>query len=167
MDKTCSLGVTLNCDWCDYSCDTPYSVVIFFSLTEPPLPHPTPTPSNTPRLDRSRPERTESDRNGPKRTEMDRIGHFASSLGWGTRRGLSARGGGGCKGKENHYYGGIPFGAQLGSRYPTPLTRAALSGGVHTQDKFAIEPLGRKSAIWLRYLIFAIGHSAGGGVKTR
>ena len=35
-------------------------------LTEPPLPDPTPTPSNTPRLASSRPKRTELDRNGPK-----------------------------------------------------------------------------------------------------
>ena len=52
-------------------------VVIFFSLTEAPLPDPTPTPPNIPKRTRNRPETdpkrsqngAETDLNGP---EMDR-----------------------------------------------------------------------------------------------
>ena len=38
------------------------------------------TPTNTPRLARSHPKRTELDRNGPKRTEMDQIGRVKASF---------------------------------------------------------------------------------------
>ena len=54
-------------------------LVIFFSLTEAPLPDPTPTPPNTPKRTRNGPEtdpkqtrsRPETDPNGPKGTETD------------------------------------------------------------------------------------------------
>ena len=45
--------------------DNKTSLVIFFSLTEAPLPDPTPTPPNTPETD---PEQT---RNGDKRSQTE------------------------------------------------------------------------------------------------
>ena len=58
----------------------PPSLVIFFSLTEAPLPDPTPTPPNAPKRTRNRPEtdpkriQTEPNRpeTEPNGTEMDR-----------------------------------------------------------------------------------------------
>ena len=72
-------------------------IVIFFSPTEAPLPDPTPTPPNTPKRTRNGAEQSP---NGAKRS---RNGPQSSPLGWERRGGLSAWGGGRCKGKENHY----------------------------------------------------------------
>ena len=70
--------------------------MIFLSLTEAPSPRPHPDPTQHPKT-RQKPPKTKLDQNGPKRTELDRIGHFASSLGRGTRGGGVCRDGGGCK----------------------------------------------------------------------
>ena len=59
-------------------------VVIFFSLTEPPLPDPTPTRPNTPRLARSRQKSPETDRNGSNWT----CNIVASFLRWGKGGGV-------------------------------------------------------------------------------
>ena len=67
-------------------------LVIFFSLTEPPLPDRTLTPENSP----------EAARNGPKWTKMDRIGHFASALGWGPEVGFVGMPAGVVRERENH-----------------------------------------------------------------
>ena len=70
-------------------------LVIFFSLTEAPLPDPTPTPPNTPKRT---PKRTEMEPNG---AEMDRN----QALRGGTTGGFVGVGGvGGVVGeKKNHY----------------------------------------------------------------
>ena len=53
----------------------PPSLVIFLSLTEPPLslisPRPHPTPQHSPEAARNRPDWTEKDWNGPKWIELD------------------------------------------------------------------------------------------------
>ena len=67
-------------------------VVIFFSLTEAPLPDPTLTPPNGPETDaKTNPKRTETD---PKWTEikLSGVGLPGGLSGW--------RGCGGCKGKR-------------------------------------------------------------------
>ena len=59
--------------------------MIFFFLTEPPLPDLTPThptPQDSP----------EAILTGPKGIETDRIGHVASSLRWGRSLGFGKRG---------------------------------------------------------------------------
>ena len=61
-------------------CPMPLVLVMFFSLTEAPLPDPTPTPPNTPKWTRNGPKtdpkRTQTDpkrsRNGAKRTQNGR-----------------------------------------------------------------------------------------------
>ena len=68
------------------------SVVIFFSLTEAPLPDPAPTPPNTPKRTRNGPEtepngaETEPKRSQtePKRTEIEpsRVGRPGGLSGW-------------------------------------------------------------------------------------
>ena len=79
-----------------------FSVVIFFSLTEAPLPDPNPTPPNTLKRTRNGPEtEPKRSRNGagtePKWTEI-------KLFGVGRAGGLSGRGGGGVvREKENHY----------------------------------------------------------------
>ena len=80
-------------------------IVIFFSLTEAPLPDPTPTPPNTPKRTRNGPEtdpkRSQTEPNGPERSQTEpkcteikpfRVGQPGGLSGWG--------GGGGCKGKR-------------------------------------------------------------------
>ena len=73
--------------------------MIFFSLTEAPLPEPTPTPPNGPETD---PKRSQAEPNGPETepngAEMDRN----QALSGGTARGgcRHGGGGGGCKGKR-------------------------------------------------------------------
>ena len=51
------------------------SVVIFFSLTEAPLPDPIPTPLNTPKRTRNGPEtdpkRSQTEPNGPERSQTE------------------------------------------------------------------------------------------------
>ena len=79
------------------------SVVIFFSLTEPPLPGTTPTPPNTTRLARSRPKLTESDRNGTPCIELDILQAFRG----GGQGGCGVcRDGGGVVREKNHYLSG-------------------------------------------------------------
>ena len=74
--------------------------MIFFSLTQAPLPDPTLTPPNTPKRTRNR---AETDPNGPIRTrkgpKRTRNGPKSSSLGW-DGRGVVVRE------KENHYPNG-------------------------------------------------------------
>ena len=77
-------------------------VVIFFSLTEAPLPDPTPTPPNGPETD---PKRTRNGakrtRNGPKRSQTEPKWTEIKLFGVGRAGGLSGwGGGGGCKGKR-------------------------------------------------------------------
>ena len=86
-------------------CPRTARIVIFFSLTEAPSHRPHPTPPNTPKRTRNRPER---EPNGPERTQnrpkRTRNGPKSSSLGWD---GLGVCRGGGVEGavreKENHY----------------------------------------------------------------
>ena len=82
------------------------NLVIFFSLTEAPLPDPTPTPPNTPKRTRNGPEtdpkrsenRAKRSPNGAKRS---RNGPKSSFSGWDGRGVCRGRGGcGGCKGKR-------------------------------------------------------------------
>ena len=76
--------------------------MIFFSLTEAPLPDSTPTPTQHPETDPKRtrnaaetePKRSQTEPNG---AETDRNG--AERTGWGF---VGMGGGGGCKGKRNH-----------------------------------------------------------------
>ena len=68
--------------------------VIFFSLTEAPLPDPTPTPPNTPNGPDTDPKHT---RNGAKRS---RNGPKSSLSGWDGRGVCRGRGGGGVVGKR-------------------------------------------------------------------
>ena len=80
------------------------SLVIFFSLTEAPLPDPTPTPPNTPETDPKRTRnRPETEPNGPETepngAEMDRNQAFRG----GTGGGFVGVGGGVVREKENHY----------------------------------------------------------------
>ena len=80
-------------------------VVIFFSLTEAPLPDPNPTPPNT--LKRTR-NRAETEPNGAKRSrngaKRSRNGPKSSFSGWDGRGVCRGRGGGGVvREKENHY----------------------------------------------------------------
>ena len=79
------------------------SVLIFFSLTEPPLPDPTLTPPNTPGLARSRPKLTELDRNRAKCIELDILQAFR---GGGEVGGGCHDRGGAVREKENHYLSG-------------------------------------------------------------
>ena len=74
-------------------------VVIFFALTEAPLPDPTPTPSNTPKRTLNGPEIETP--NGPKWTEKDQN----QALWGGTAGGFVGLGGGVrvVREKENHY----------------------------------------------------------------
>ena len=85
-------------------------VVIFFSLTEAPLPDPTPTPPNTPKRTRNRPETepngAKRSRNGAKRS---RNGPKSSFLGWDGRGVCRGGGGGAVREKEYHYSWGISF----------------------------------------------------------
>ena len=83
-------------------------LVIFFSLTEAPLPDPTPTPANTPKRTRNGPKtdpkRSQTEPNGaqtePNGAEMDRNQAFRGGTGGGF---VGVGGVGGCKGKECHY----------------------------------------------------------------
>ena len=74
----------------------PNKLVIFFSLTEAPLPDPTPTPPNTPKRTRNGPE---TEPNGAKRTRTEpngaRNGPKSSPLGWDSRGGFVGMAGGG------------------------------------------------------------------------
>ena len=77
--------------------------MIFFSLTEAPLPDPTPSPPNTPKRTRNRPETepngAKQSRNGAKRS---RNGPKSSFSQWDGRGGgfVGVGGWGGCKGKK-------------------------------------------------------------------
>ena len=76
--------------------------MIFFSLTEPPLPDPTLTPTNTSRFDRSRPKRTELYRNRPE-TNRNGLNWTCLKLSGWDWEGVCRDGGGGwggCKGKR-------------------------------------------------------------------
>ena len=105
--------------------------MIFFSLTEAPLPDPTPTPPNTPKRTRNRPEaepkRSQTDPNRaetePNRAEMDRNQAFRG----GTGGGLVGVGGvGGCKGKRKSliqcHFRKIPAPIKIKSVLPPPKT---------------------------------------------
>ena len=78
---------------------------IFFSLTEAPLPDPTPTPPNTPKRTRNGPKtdpkRSQTEPNGaetePNGAEMDRNQAFRGGTGGGF---VGVGGVGGCKGKR-------------------------------------------------------------------
>ena len=93
------------------------NIVIFFSLTEAPLPDPTPTPPNTPKRTRNGPKtdpkRSQTEPNGaktePNGAEMDRNQAFRGGTGGGLCRG--GGGGGGCKGKRMslHQYDILSF----------------------------------------------------------
>ena len=80
-------------------------LVIFFSLTEAPLPDPIPTPPNTPKRTRNRPKtdpkQSQTEPNGaetePNRAEMDRNQAFRGGTGGGF---VGVAGVGGCKGKR-------------------------------------------------------------------
>ena len=87
------------------TCSRDSRSVIFFSLTEAPLPDPAPTPRKAPETDpkqtRSGAKRSQTD---PKRSQPElkwteikpsRVGRPGGLSGWG--------GGGGCKGKRSHY----------------------------------------------------------------
>ena len=81
------------------------SIVIFFSLTEAPLPNPTPTPPNLPKRTRNGaetdPKRSQTEPNGaetePNGAEMDRNQAFRAGTGGGF---VGVGGVGGCKGKR-------------------------------------------------------------------
>ena len=81
------------------------TLVIFFSLTEAPLPDPTPTPPNTPKRTRNGPKtdpkRSQSEPNGaetePNGAEMDRNQAFRGGTGGGF---VGVGWWGGCKGKR-------------------------------------------------------------------
>ena len=84
------------------------NVVIFFSLTEAPLPDPTPTPPNTPKRTRNGPEtdpkRSQTEPNGaetePNGAEMDRNQAFRGGTGGGF---VGVGGWGVVREKENHH----------------------------------------------------------------
>ena len=83
-------------------------IVIFFSLTEAPLPDPTPTPPNTPKRTRNRPKtdskRSQTEPNGaetePNGAEMDRN----QALRGGTGGGFVGVGGGWGVVREKEYH---------------------------------------------------------------
>ena len=83
--------------------------MIFFSLTEAPLPDPTPTPPNTPKRTRKQTRnRPETKPNGVKRSQnaakRSRYGPKSSFSGWDGRGVCRGSGGGGVvREKENHY----------------------------------------------------------------
>ena len=84
--------------------------MIFFSLTEAPLPDPAPTPPNTPKRTRNGPEkepkRSQTEPNGaetePNGAEMDRNSAFRGGTGGGGVVGVGGMGGV-VREKENHY----------------------------------------------------------------
>ena len=82
------LSVVLNHYLQRFCCDTPCSVVIFFSLTEAPLPDPTQKPETDPKRTQNRPEtEPKRSRNGaetePNGAEMDRNQAFRGGTGGG------------------------------------------------------------------------------------